>query len=131
MAMAAQIESSYKLKDGSLKEPTQYLGANVGQFLLNNCQVCGYTSSEECAKAELETVEKWLKGKGHRGLLTRAACVLPSKYKPELNVTDELTPDDVSYYQQQNDILRWMVELGRIDICTEVSMLAAFTANPR
>ena len=48
-----------------------------------------------------------------------------------MDVTDELTPDDASYYQQQIGILRWMVELGRIDICTEVSMLAAFTANPR
>ena len=131
MEMAAQIETSYKLKDGSLKEPTQYLGANVGQFLLNNGQVYWYTSSEEYTKAALENVEKWLKEKGHRGLPTRTACVLLSKHKPELDVTDELTPDDASYYQQQIGILRWMVELGRIDVCTEVSMLAAFTASPR
>ena len=44
---------------------------------------------------------------------------------------DELGPDDLSYYQQQIGILRWMVELGRIDICTEISMLAAYTASPR
>ena len=28
-------------------------------------------------------------------------------------------------------ILRWIVELGQIDICGEVSMLAAFTAAPQ
>ncbi len=28
-------------------------------------------------------------------------------------------------------ILRWMCELGRIDICTEVSMLSSYSAMPR
>jgi hypothetical protein len=28
-------------------------------------------------------------------------------------------------------VLRWAVELGRIDICTEVSMMAAYSAAPR
>jgi hypothetical protein len=35
------------------------------------------------------------------------------------------------YYQQQIGVLQWLVELGRINICTEVSMLAAFAAAPR
>ena len=37
----------------------------------------------------------------------------------------------LSFYQQQLGVLRWLVELGRIDITTEVSMLAAFLAGPR
>ena len=28
-------------------------------------------------------------------------------------------------------MLRWAVELGRVDICTEVSIMAAYAANPR
>ncbi len=28
-------------------------------------------------------------------------------------------------------IVRWMIELGRIDICTEVSMLLSYMALPR
>jgi hypothetical protein len=35
------------------------------------------------------------------------------------------------FIQQQIGVLRWAVELGRIDICAEVSMLAAYTAVPR
>ena len=42
-----------------------------------------------------------------------------------------LKDEDASYYQQQIGVLRWLVELGRVDICTEVSMLAAFSASPR
>jgi hypothetical protein len=35
------------------------------------------------------------------------------------------------YYQQQIGVLRWAAELGRINKCTEVSMLALYTAAPR
>ena len=68
--------------------------------------------------------------KGER-LPTKTACVFPSGWKPELDVTPELKDEDVSFYQQQIGVLRWMVELGRVDICTEVSMLAGFSACPR
>jgi hypothetical protein len=42
-----------------------------------------------------------------------------------------LTESDAGYYQSQIGVLRWAVELGQIDIATEVSMLAAFSAAPR
>jgi hypothetical protein len=64
-------------------------------------------------------------------LKTRASFVLPRGYRPELDVTSYCNDDDASYYQQQIGALRWAVELGRIDICAEVSMLAAYTAAPR
>jgi hypothetical protein len=67
----------------------------------------------------------------HNALKTRVSAVLPSGYKPELDVSDELNDKDHSFYQQQIGVLRWMVELGRFDIATEVSMLAAHTALPR
>ena len=57
--------------------------------------------------------------------------MFPSGWKPELDVTDLLGDEDASCYHQQIGVLRWMVELGWIDICTEVSMLAAFSAAPR
>ena len=65
----------------------------------------------------LENVERYLLMK-QLGLPTRVACVFPSKWKPELNVTPGLNEEDTSYYQHQVGVLRWIVELGRIDICT-------------
>jgi hypothetical protein len=38
--------------------------------------------------------------------------------------------DEAEFYQQQIGVLHWAVELGRLDIMREVSMLAAFTAAP-
>jgi hypothetical protein len=39
--------------------------------------------------------------------------------------------DDVRYFQELIGILRWAVELGRIDIAMEVSMLSTHLAVPR
>ena len=52
-------------------------------------------------------------------------------YDPELDTSPELDPDAVSYYLTIIGILRWMVELGRIDIITEVSLLSSHVALPR
>ena len=52
-------------------------------------------------------------------------------YDPELSTSPELDPDAASYYLTVMGILRWMTELGRIDIITEVSLLSTHIALPR
>jgi hypothetical protein len=42
-----------------------------------------------------------------------------------------LDPTRANFYQSQIEILRWCVELGRIDIITEVSMLSTYLCLPR
>ena len=129
--IAAQIDQHYKFKEPAAP-PKQYLGANVGMIDLPNKMTSWYMSSEEYVKTAITSIEAWLsKRKDSMRLPTKTACVFPSKWKPELDVTPELIPVDASFYQQQIGVLRWCVELGRIDIIAEVSMLAAFSANPR
>ena len=48
-----------------------------------------------------------------------------------MDLSDELGPILLNYYQTQIDVLRWMVELGRIEIISEVSMLASKILLPR
>jgi hypothetical protein len=36
-----------------------------------------------------------------------------------------------SYYMSLIDILRWIVELGRVDVCLECSMMSSYMALPR
>ena len=43
----------------------------------------------------------------------------------------ELPSQLASYYQHLISILHWIVELGRVDIITEVSLLASQMAMPR
>jgi hypothetical protein len=60
-----------------------------------------------------------------------AKTPFPSNYRPELDVTDELSLDLCSRYSQLIGVLRWMVELGRIDIYHEVLVLSQYLASPR
>ena len=52
-------------------------------------------------------------------------------YRPELDSSPELDGADGAYYQSLISILWWMVELGRIDICCEVSMMTSYLELPR
>ena len=52
-------------------------------------------------------------------------------YEPEIDISPECDEDEASYYQTLIGVLRWTVELGRIDIATEVSLLASHLALPR
>ena len=70
---------------------------------------------------------------GNKGqtLKSKAPSVLPSGYRPELDATDLCSDEDASYYSLVIGILHRAVELGRIDICMEVSMMASHMAAPR
>jgi hypothetical protein len=56
---------------------------------------------------------------------------METNYRPELDISPELGPLEANYYQSQIGVLRWIVELGWMDITTEVSMLASHNALPR
>ena len=51
-------------------------------------------------------------------------------YYPELDTSLELDLDAASYYLTIIGILRWMIELGRMDIVTNVSLLSSHVAFP-
>jgi hypothetical protein len=56
---------------------------------------------------------------------------LASGYRLELDGTPEVNDKLSSYYSSLMGILRWCIELGRIDIVVEVGLLARFQACPR
>ncbi|KAL7515917.1 hypothetical protein ACHAWX_000987 [Stephanocyclus meneghinianus] len=89
--------------------------------------------SDKYCKVAFETVKAMLAEEGrelksgkrsHKG-------PLPPGYKPELDITKELNVEKVQHYQQLIGILRWVVELGRVDIAIEVAIMSQYQANPR
>ena len=52
-------------------------------------------------------------------------------YVPELDDSPELDADGRTNIQELIGILRWVIKLGRVDICHEVSILSQFQASPR
>ena len=60
------------------------------------------------------------------GLRPYSAC-----YRPEIDVTPVLDEERTNRLEQLIGILWWAIELGRIDILTEVSCLSQHLAEPR
>ena len=127
------MDQHFLLKPDSIGKPTKYLGADIGTHIFpgDDGTEYWYMGSEQYVKEAVRNVETWLDLRG-RSLKSKAASVLPLNYTPELDCTPLLTKDDIaSYYPQLIGITRWMVELGRIDICTEVSVMSSYAAAPR
>mgnify|MGYP005609354803 FL=1 len=55
---------------------------------------------------------------------------MKESYRPEIDNTPELNDELATRYQHLIGVLRWAVELGRIDIYIEVAMLSAHNALP-
>jgi Reverse transcriptase (RNA-dependent DNA polymerase) len=126
------LDQHYVLKPGSIGEPTTYLGAEIGKYHLPNRpeRPVWYMSSDKYCKEAVRNVKRWLEERG-RVLKSKAPSVFPSGYRAELDTTNYCNDDESNYFQQQICVLRWLVELGRIDIAAEVSMLASYTVAPR
>jgi hypothetical protein len=54
----------------------------------------------------------------------RTSGPFPRNYAPELDTTDLLDHGKSALYQSQIGVLRWIMEIGRIDIIMEVSELS-------
>jgi hypothetical protein len=120
-AILDSLAQAYVLKEGSVGPPTQYLGAQVGRFVhQNDPQQKEYwsMSSETYWKEAICNVQNWLVANNFPPLKTRASSVLPSNYCPELDSSEYCDPECAQYYQEMVVVLRWLVELGRVNIST-------------
>jgi hypothetical protein len=86
---------------------------------------------DDAVEAAIASVEATLDASGQR-LPSRATTPIQAGYRPELDTSSaQLNLSGVRYYQELIGVLRWTVELGRIDILMEVSMLWSHLALPR
>jgi hypothetical protein len=65
--IAAQIDQHFKLKDGSIKEPKSYLGADIGKFTLLDESEVWFMSSESHVREAIKNVEGWMKKHASKG----------------------------------------------------------------
>jgi len=130
------IAKKVTLKPGSIEEPKSYLGANISKCTIldgNNQTAMKQVwtmSAQEYIKRAVEEVERELKA-ANEFLPKKIETPLSSGYRPELDFSEELCPQKTNYYQGLIGILRWIVELGRIDIIVPVSLLSRYLVSPR
>jgi hypothetical protein len=124
------LDKYFKMKPGSIGDPKFYLGAKLRPIRLPNGVSAWSMSPAKYLQDAVRNVKEHLKKDG-ASLPRRAATPFAAGYRPEVDTTPELDADAAWYYQSQIGILRWLVELGRIDIITEVSLLSSHLALPR
>ena len=87
-------------------------------------------SSDKYCAAAVANVTEVLEKKGLR-LPSKCLTPLSNGYRPEMDTSPELKADGVQYYQELVGVLRWAVEIGRVDILLEVSLMSTHLALPR
>jgi hypothetical protein len=65
---------------------------------------------------------------GKYSIPARVDNPFPVDYDPSTDFSDILDPECLSFYQHIIGLMRWMVELGQIDIATKISMLSSYLA---
>ena len=121
----------YDLKD-TVKPPERYLGANIKRWQLPDGRECWAMSGKDYVKNAVNICKGML---AEDGLVLKTGKgterPMPKTYRPELDVSPVLGTVLASRYQQLIGILRWAVELGRVDILLEVSLMSSHLCQPR
>jgi hypothetical protein len=125
------LAKCFRLKDG-YAEPTRYLGATIRKWRLLDDEepVHWGHSAEEYVKQAIANVEAELIKEGKQ-LQGRYITPMSPNYRPELDYSPFLNDRPAQYYMELIGILRWILELGRMDIMGYVSMLSSYTMQPR
>ena len=124
------IKSVFKLKGDKAEVPDMYLGGSIATAVTDQGTRCWTLSSEKYVKSAVDNVETTL---AKSGLRLPSKCVTPcaSNYHPAEDTSKELDAAGIRYYQELIGVLRWAIELGRVDILLEVSLLSSHLALPR
>jgi hypothetical protein len=125
------LAKTFRLKDG-YASPTRYLGATIKRWWLPGDEEATHWghSAVKYIKQAIINVEMELTREG-KSLQGRFSTPMSPGYHPELDYTPFLNDAAATYYMELIGILRWAVELGRIDIMVNVSMLSSYTMQPR
>ena len=129
-AQLEELNNFYFLKPGSIQEPKLYRGAKVGKCELPNGTTAWGISASKYIQDSVQSVERRLVEHGMK-LFSKANAPIVKDHRPEVDTSPELESDLSSLYLSLIGCLRWMVEMGRVDIAWEVSMLSSFLAMPR
>ena len=128
------IQAQYELNPASIGPPNRYLGADVKRVTRpgdpTGREYWAF-SANTYVKNAVRNVKLLLQADGRNLKSTAKSPFSSTTYRPETDTTDECDDDGASRYAQLIGVLRWAVELGRLDIYTEVSLLSQHLALPR
>jgi hypothetical protein len=128
-----RINEHLPLKEDSVGPPEFYLGAKLKKKEFDDKTMAWGLSPAKYLQAAVKNCEAYLKDKlnGNYSLPKKVENPFAYDYNPDEDVSPLLNVQTATYYMQLIGILRWMCELGRLDICCETSMLSSYSEMPR
>jgi hypothetical protein len=133
-AFMNELSTRFTLKEGSVEEPTLYLGADVIKWYIAESEDPGKVrwalASTKYTRRAIADLEVELDAIGKR-LPTKVSTPVMAGYRPEIDQSPELNPERQNYFQGLIGILRWICELGRLDILMPVSLLSRYLVSAR
>ena len=125
-----EIGLYFELKEESIGTPSLYLGGEMCQVVLENGDKSWAFGYAQYVQESIRNVEEYLSKKGE-ALPYEAPTPLSNTYQPYIDVSEEVGPQESSYYQSLIGNLLWILELGNINICMEVSVMSSHLKLPR
>ena len=124
-----EIQKDFKFKKDKIEPPSMYQGAQLERKSLNGkwmWTMCSW----DYIKLSVANIE---------GRANKMGVKIPSKVTtpmingsiPEIDVTRELDKGGITFYQEIIGMMRWAIEIGRVDINTEIALLSSHQAAPR
>jgi hypothetical protein len=122
-------QSVLKLKGDKAGPPDMHLGVTLEKKKNAQGTDCWTMSPEKCVKAAVEYVEKKIGTSPH----SKGQCPAPVKTgcDPAEDDTPELNAEGLRHHQELIGILRWAVEIGRLDVPLEAALLSSHLAMQR
>ena len=130
------INRDYRLKEPP-EQPKMYLGADISKYKLDSessNSVCWAMSADSHIRKALDVVQQKMKECGVQFKPSKKTAQHPfssQSYRVELDTSEECNENQVEFYQSLVGILRWLCEIGRVDILTETSLLYSYLSCPR
>ena len=133
MSVLRQINSYLPLKPTSVGDPDIYLGAKLKETQLPNGIYAWGLSPSKYVNQAVKNCQTHLTEKlnDRYKIPTRADNPFPTDYCVDTDVSEPLDDECASFFQHIIGVMRWMIELGRVDIAVEVSLLSSYLAYPR
>ena len=120
MPIMKKINKSFLLKPDSVFDPNMYLGAKIKYQKTPN-RMWYWTMSpskyvcEECKNCKYHLNNNF---DGKYKLPNQAPNPFVMGYEAELDTSALCDPQEASYFQSIIGVMRWMIEIGRVDIST-------------
>ena len=124
-----EVAEKFKLKKDKIEPPDIYLDERLDKKSLNGKEMWTM-SSVDYVKAMIKNLEP-IMVKERMRLPRRSETPMSYDYTPELGATTEFESDGITMYQELIGELRWAIEIGRVDIGHEVSVLSSYQDSPR